>query len=150
MYEFIEKKSKLGRRLYFVVLAVFLVFAVSFIIFQQAREKQFKISTLTLKLSNYNALLEEDLSLAHDKGIILSDSSGKAVDVARDKLNVFIREHESKDLRITLIRPNGKVVYDKPVISGNSARKSKRSCGRTPLPHACAACCVAMSRPKLQ
>lgn len=24
----------------------------------------------------------------------------------------FIREHESKDLRITLIRPNGKVVYD--------------------------------------
>ena len=112
MYEFIEKKSKLGRRLYFVVLAVFLVFAVSFIIFQQAREKQFKISTLTLKLSNYNALLEEDLSLAHDKGIILSDSSGKAVDVARDKLNVFIREHESKDLRITLIRPNGKVVYD--------------------------------------
>ena len=112
MYEFKEKKSKLGRRLYFVVLAVFLVFAVSFIIFQQAREKQFKISTLTLKLSNYNALLEEDLSLAHDKGIILSDSSGKAVDVARDKLNVFIREHESKDLRITLIRPNGKVVYD--------------------------------------
>ena len=112
MYEFKEKKSKLGRRLYFVVLAVFLVFAVSFIIFQQAREKQFKISTLTLKLSNYNALLEEDLSLAHDKGIILSDSSGKAVDVARDKLNAFIREHESKDLRITLIRPNGKVVYD--------------------------------------
>lgn len=56
MYEFKEKKSKLGRRLYFVVLAVFLVFAVSFIIFQQAREKQFKISTLTLKLSNYNAL----------------------------------------------------------------------------------------------
>lgn len=50
--------------------------------------------------------------MAHDKGIILSDSSGKAVDVARDKLNVFIREHESKDLRITLIRPNGKVVYD--------------------------------------
>ena len=96
MYEFKEKKSKLGRRLYFGVLAVFLVFAVSFIIFQQAREKQFKISTLTLKLSNYNALLEEDLSLAHDKGIILSDSSGKAVDVARDKLNAFIREHESR------------------------------------------------------
>lgn len=33
--------------------------------------------------------LEEDLSLAHDKGIILSDSSGKAVDVARDKLDVL-------------------------------------------------------------
>ena len=112
MYEFRETKSKLGRRLYLMVLAVFLVFAVSFIIFQQTREKQFKISTLTLRLSNYNELLEEDLSLAHDKGIILSGGNGRVVDVARDKLSAFVKEHESKDLRVTLIRPDGKVVYD--------------------------------------
>ena len=110
MFDVIVTKSKVGRKLYLMVLAVFLVFAVSFIVFQQAREKQYKISTLTIKLANYNALLEEDLSLAHDRGIILSDSSG--VDVARDKLNAFVKQHESKDLRITLIRPNGKVVYD--------------------------------------
>lgn len=36
--------------MYFSVLAVFLVFAVSFIVFQQAREKQYKIGTLTIKL----------------------------------------------------------------------------------------------------
>lgn len=116
-----KTKSKVGRKLYFMVLTVFLVFAVSFIMFQQTREKQFKISSLTMKLENYNALLEEDLSLAHDRGIILSNgdsletlpcvSRSKLV-VAETKLNAFIREHESKDLRVTLIRPNGKVVYD--------------------------------------
>ena len=118
-------KSKVGRKLYFMVLAVFLAFAVSFIVFQQAREKQFKISTLTLKLENYNALLEEDLSLAQDKGILQTNVSKlgnvepsqdslfhSKILVAEDKLEAFVKSHESKDLRITLVRPDGKVVYD--------------------------------------
>ena len=108
------KINSVGRKLYFSVLAVFLVFAVSFIVFQQAREKQYKISSLTMKLEGYNALLEEDLSLSRDKGILQGDSlrMGSRVVVAEAKLNAFVREHESKDLRITLIRPDGKVVYD--------------------------------------
>lgn len=89
-------KSRVGRKLYFSVLTVFLVFAVSFIVFQQMREKQYKISTLTMKLENYNALLEEALAFKHNKELISS----------------FVREHESKDLRVTLVRPDGKVVYD--------------------------------------
>jgi len=108
------KINSVGRKLYFSVLTVFLVFAVSFIVFQQAREKQYKVSTLTMKLEGYNALLEEDLALSHDKGILLGDSTLKEqhVVVAEDKLNAFVRAHESKDLRITLVRPDGKVVYD--------------------------------------
>ena len=89
-------KSRVGRKLYLTVLAVFLVFAVSFIVFQQMREKQYKISSLTMKLESYNALLQEDLAFRHDKEII----------------STFVREHESKDLRVTLVRPDGKVVYD--------------------------------------
>ena len=119
------KISNVGRKLYFSVLTVFLVFAVSFIVFQQMREKQYKISTLTMKLEGYNALLEEDLALAHDKGIILKegltpadslaskDSLGTSkIFVVEDKLDAFVRNHESKDLRVTLVRPDGKVVYD--------------------------------------
>ena len=68
------KISNVGRKLYFSVLTVFLVFAVSFIVFQQNREKQFKINTLTLKLANYNELLMEDLLLSTSQGILLSDS----------------------------------------------------------------------------
>ncbi len=107
------KINSVGRKLYFSVLAVFLVFAVSFIVFQQTREKQYKISSLTMKLEGYNALLEEDLALSHDKGILQGDSGRNSrVVVSEEKLNAFVRNHESKDLRITLIRPDGKVVFD--------------------------------------
>ena len=108
------KISNVGRKLYFSVLTVFLVFAVSFIVFQQDREKQFKINTLTLKLANYNELLMEDLLLSNSQGILLSDSIDMvdSVRVAEAKLQEFVRAHESKDLRVTLVKPDGKVVYD--------------------------------------
>ena len=106
--------NSVGRKLYFMVLAVFLVFAVSFIVFQQAREKQYKISSLTMKLEGYNELLAEDLDLSHKGGILISDSDsvGSNVVVAEAKLRQFVHDHESKDLRVTLVRPDGKVVYD--------------------------------------
>lgn len=108
------KISSVGKKLYFSVLTVFLVFAVSFIVFQQSREKQFKINTLTLKLANYNELLMEDLLLSNSQGILLSDSVDMvdSVRVAEAKLQEFVREHESKDLRVTLVKPDGKVVFD--------------------------------------
>lgn len=108
------KISSVGRKLYFSVLTVFLVFAVSFIVFQQNREKQFKINTLTLKLANYNELLMEDLLLSNSQGILLSDSVDMvdSVRVAEAKLQEFVREHESKDLRVTLVKPDGRVVFD--------------------------------------
>ena len=108
------KISSVGKKLYFSVLTVFLVFAVSFIVFQQNREKQFKINTLTLKLANYNELLMEDLLLSTSQGILLSDSVDMvdSVRVAEAKLQEFVREHESKDLRVTLVKPDGTVLFD--------------------------------------
>lgn len=108
------KISSVGKKLYFSVLTVFFVFAVSFIVFQQSREKQFKINTLTLKLANYNELLMEDLLLSNSQGILLSDSVDMvdSVRVAEAKLQEFVREHESKDLRVTLVKPDGTVVFD--------------------------------------
>lgn len=92
------KTNTVGRKLYFSVLAVFLVFAVSFIVFQQTREKQYKISTLTLKLANYNELLVEDLALSSSNGILLSDTVNlvDSVRVAEAKLEDFVQEHEVK------------------------------------------------------
>ena len=91
------KLNNVGKKLYFSVLAVFLVFAVSFIVFQQTREKQYKISTLTLKLANYNELLAEDLELSKTGGILLSDSVEvvDSVRVAEAKLEDFVQTHES-------------------------------------------------------
>lgn len=108
------KLNNVGKKLYFSVLAVFLVFAVSFIVFQQTREKQYKISTLTLKLANYNELLAEDLELSKTGGILLSDSVEvvDSVRVAEAKLEDFVQTHESKDLRVTLVKKDGTVIFD--------------------------------------
>lgn len=108
------QSSNVGRKLYISVLAVFLVFAVSFIVFQQAREKQYKIDFLTMKLESYNALLEEDLNLSHNKGVLHNKDvvSHLNINISEEKMNEFITQHENKDLRVTLILPNGKVIYD--------------------------------------
>ena len=59
-------KISVGKKIYFSILSVFLVFAVAFIVFQQDREKQFKIDTLNLKLQDYNSRMEEYLRLFPD------------------------------------------------------------------------------------
>jgi signal transduction histidine kinase len=87
-----------GKKLYFCVLSVFLLFAVAFIVFQQAREKQYKIDTLNLKLQDYNVHLEENL---HDDGT-----------VSEAWLNAYVAKHSMPNLRVTIVTPEGKVVYD--------------------------------------
>ncbi len=87
-----------GTKLYACVLSIFILFAVAFIVFQQAREKQYKIDTLNLKLQDYNAHLEENL---HEDGI-----------VDETRLNAYVARHSMPDLRVTIITHEGKVVYD--------------------------------------
>lgn len=94
-------RRNVGRQLYWSVLAVFLVFAVSFIVFQQTREKQYKVSTLTLRLESYNTLLHEAMPSPY----IYNKVSAAQVDT-------FVKGHEHAHLRLTLIKPDGTVVYD--------------------------------------
>jgi len=80
------------------VLSVFLVFAVSFIVFQQKREKQFKVDTLNLKLQDYNSHMEEYLRLFPDR--------------SEQALDRYVQSHYIPHLRVTLINLSGKVMYD--------------------------------------
>lgn len=91
-------RISVGTKLYLSVLSVFLVFAVAFIVFQQTREKQYKVDTLNLKLQNYNSRMEEYLRL-------FPDHSEKALDA-------YVKSHNMPHLRVTLITPDGKVKYD--------------------------------------
>ena len=45
-------KTHVGTRLYVSVLSVFIVFAVAFIIFQHAREREYKINSLNARLKD--------------------------------------------------------------------------------------------------
>lgn len=52
-----KRRLSIGNKLYFSVLSLFLVFAVAFIVFQQYRERQYKIETLNTKLQAVNRLV---------------------------------------------------------------------------------------------
>ena len=92
------KYSAVGKKLYFSVLSVFLLFAATFIIFQQFREKQFKISSLTQTLYDYNSHCSESI-LNH----------GQPDEAYMD---AFLKRHQLQGIRLTLVRPDGKVIYD--------------------------------------
>ncbi|MCR5077372.1 MAG: HAMP domain-containing histidine kinase [Prevotella sp.] len=92
------RRFSVGSRLYISIMALFLVFAVGFIVFQQTREKQYKIDTLTLSLQDYNLRMHEMLLFQgrHDEAA----------------LSTFVRMHPERNLRVTLIDRWGNVFFD--------------------------------------
>lgn len=88
----------IGKKLYFGVVAVFLLFAASFIVFQHEREKMYKIDVLETKLQDYNERMAEVLELNRN----MSESS----------IDRYVRTHYEPDLRVTLIDMKGRVFYD--------------------------------------
>ncbi len=92
------KKVSVGQRLYLSVLGIFLLYAVAFIVFQQYREKQYKNSLLENKLQDFNGRMDEAL-------YYLGNTSEATIDT-------YVKSHPLKGIRVTLIRPDGKVIYD--------------------------------------
>ena len=91
------KKLTVGKRLFWGTLSLFLIFAVLFIVFQQAREKQFKIDMLNLHLQDYNYRMGDNIE---EDGI------------TEESLDKYVKSHYILHLRVTLIDKQGKVVYD--------------------------------------
>ena len=92
------KRNSVGIKLYVCVLAVFVVFAVSFMIFQQSREKHYKTDVLDTKLQDYNARMAESLAYA-----------GAVSDKVLDE---YVAKHHINGLRVTLTDTKGHVLYD--------------------------------------
>lgn len=92
------RRNSVGIKLYVCVLAVFAVFAVSFIIFQQSREKHYRTGLLDTKLQDYNARMAESLAYA-----------GCAPDEAARE---YVGRHHVDGLRVTLTDTSGRVLYD--------------------------------------
>lgn len=88
----------IGKRLFWSVLSLFVIFSVLFIVFQQIREKEFKVDMLNLKLQDYNERMHESL-----------DYIGKSDEAT---LNEYVKRHSMPSLRVTIIKPDGTVIYD--------------------------------------
>ena len=87
-----------SQRLFLSVMSLFLLFVICFVAYQYHREKAYKIELLNTKLQDYNRQMEESFS-DYDE---LNDSL----------IESFLHHHYIKDLRVTLIREDGKVVFD--------------------------------------
>ncbi len=92
-----DRRITIGTKLYLSVLSLFLVFAVAFIVFQQYRERQYKVGTLSLRLQDFNDRMHDSM-----------ERGGMSERTA----NAFLRRHGTGGLRVTVIRRDGRVAYD--------------------------------------
>ena len=91
-------RSSVGTKLYLGVMAIFLLFAVSFIVFQHDREKRYKIDVLDTRLQDYNERMAEVLAMNRNM-------SEKAIDA-------YVKDHYEPDMRVTVIDMKGRVIFD--------------------------------------
>lgn len=92
------RKISVGTRLYVSIMAIFLLFAIAFIVFQQVREKQYKIELLKEKLQNYNKQLADAMKYM-----------GKTDETTLDS---YVKTHSLPNLRVTIIDNEGHVTFD--------------------------------------
>lgn len=92
------RKISVGTRLYVSIMAIFLLFAIAFIVFQQVREKQYKIELLNEKLQDYNKQLADAMKYM-----------GKTDETTLDS---YVKTHSLPNLRVTIIDNEGHVTFD--------------------------------------
>lgn len=85
-----------SRKLFLSVITLFVAFAACFMLFQYQREKSYKTELLNTQLQNYN---EQLYSYMADAGSL-------------DSLKHYIMTHMIANLRVTIITPEGKVIFD--------------------------------------
>lgn len=98
MTKFSYRILPFSQRLFLSVIFLFLGYAVCFMLFQYKREKAYKIELLNTQLQNYNNQLCD----------FLADHHG----VNSDSMQSYVTTHMMPNLRVTLIEPSGRVVYD--------------------------------------
>jgi len=98
-----KKKDRVyfSQRLFWSVFSIFLGFTVCFLIFQYQREREFAQEKLNNVLSNYNYQLFRRCQQKPD---------------VEKNVHDFLRDIPEKDLRITIIDPAGKVLFDNTAI----------------------------------
>jgi len=93
------RNISVGSKVFISVLVLFLLNTLLFIVFQQQRERIYKIEMLHMKLQDYNTSLAEELR---------SQPPGNT----EDFLSYYVNMHHMEGLRVTLISPDGTVFFD--------------------------------------
>ena len=116
---FLDHVMSFSQRLFFSVIALFLAFVICFLAFQYRREKDYKVELLNTQLQHYNDQLSDF--------IFQQDTLDTGM------LRYYVRSHHLNDLRVTLIEPTGKVIFDNLRMD---AEQFKNHLGRTEIKQA--------------
>ena len=92
-----KNRIPFSQRLFWSIFAMFLGFTACFLLFQYQREREFAQEKLNNVLGNYNYQLFRRTQQAEDINKVV---------------HLFISEIPQKDLRVTIINPDGKVLFD--------------------------------------
>lgn len=92
------RRTSVGTKLYISVLAIFLIFATAFIVFQHIREKKYKVEILNTRLQNYNLCMAE--AIKYEGGM------------SEEMLSEYIKNHNIHSLRVTILDTDGNVIFD--------------------------------------
>ena len=95
--EKMKNRIPFSQRLFWSIFVMFLGFTVCFLLFQYQREREFSQETLNNVLSNYNYQL--------------FSRTQQDTDINKT-VRQFIEDIPQKELRVTIIDPNGKVLFD--------------------------------------
>ena len=93
-----KSRIPFSQRLFWSVFVMFLGFTVCFLLFQYQREREFSQEKLNNVLSNYNYQL-------------FRRTQQQGADIGKT-VKQFIEDIPQKDLRVTVINPEGKVLFD--------------------------------------
>lgn len=92
-----KNRIPFNQRLFFSVFTIFLGFVVCFFLFQYHREREIAQEKLNIVLSNYNFQLYR---------------YSQHAEMLQDVVDSFIQDIPQKELRVTIIDPSGKVLFD--------------------------------------
>ncbi len=92
-----KNRIPFSQRLFWSIFVMFLGFTVCFLLFQYQREREFAQEKLNNVLNNYNFQLFKQTQQADD---------------INKTVKLFIENIPQKDLRVTIINPEGKVLFD--------------------------------------
>ncbi len=95
--EKMKNRIPFSQRLFWSIFVMFLGFTVCFLLFQYQREREFSQEKLNNVLSNYNYQL--------------FSRTQQDTDINKT-VRQFIEDIPQKELRVTIIDPNGKVLFD--------------------------------------
>ena len=110
----ISRVISFSQRLFLSVLLLFLSFAACFLIYQYQREKAFRIEVLNTRLQSYNIQMYEALT---ENRHAWSDSI----------LTRYTTFHTMPDLRVTIIKTDGTVLFDSKKDAEEIQNHSNRS-----------------------